>query len=190
MDGLIFVFLSCALVQHASSIIPRPCATVENLRSKECCPDDTDPCGKSKSRGECVNVTEPTNNEGDDLRYHWPTRLFNKLCECKDNYSGYDCSECKFGYEMNAAGQCELQPVRVRKSLKMLDWKTYISLLNETKYTPSRYYVVTETFNTAIKQSNDRALMDSIFNPTLYNLFIWIHHYSAKDNESKEIISS
>ena len=189
MRGLIFVFLSCALVQHASSIIPKPCATVENLRSKECCPNNPDPCGRSKLRGECVlvNVTYTTKNKGDDLRYLWPTRLFKKLCKCNDNYGGYDCSECKFGYAMNATGQCELQPVRVRKSLKKLDdWEPYVYVLNIAKYTKSRYYVVTETFNTAIKHSSNKALMDSIINPTLYNLFIWIHHYSAKDSESKK----
>ena len=185
------ILLLLPLMQPTSSLIPKPCANVDSLRKKECCPASLDDplslCGKRKGRGDCVsvNIQEETKNTGDDFRYEWPSRLFNKLCKCNDNYGGYDGGECKFGYAMNSAGDCESQPLRVRKSLAKVDWRTYINTLDSMKYAASRYYVITESFKTAIKQSNDRVLMESIVNPTLYNLFIWIHHYSAKDSESK-----
>lgn len=188
MENLAFyVVLLLVLVENGTSLIPEPCATVQNLRRKVCCPTTSDPCGESKGRGKCVSVDAIEGSKGGsgDLRYSWPTKLFKRLCKCSGNYGGYGCDECKFGYSMNALGHCRRQPIRVRKSLKDVKWDWYISVLNKTKNTQSRYYVITEDFKTAITHSSDRALMDSIVNPTLYNLFIWIHHFSAKDNESK-----
>jgi hypothetical protein len=188
MAGLTPVFCALlvqALVQNANSLIPAPCATAENLASKECCPTTDGPCGESQGRGKCerVTVTENTEDESDDIRYEWPMRLFNRLCVCNGNYGGYDCKECKFGYTMDAAGNCVEQRVRVRRSLKAMtdsDWTTYVGILDRAKKTDSRYYVLTEAFYAA---QDDQARAGSLVNPTLYDLFIWMHHLSAKDNE-------
>jgi hypothetical protein len=77
MAGLTPVFCALlvqALVQNANSLIPAPCATAENLASKECCPMYDDPCGESQGRGKCetVTITENTEDVSSDIRYQWP----------------------------------------------------------------------------------------------------------------------
>ena len=50
----------------------------------------------------------------------------------------------------------------------------------------SRYWVVTESFETAVGESTiPAAVNNSLVRPTVYDLFIWMHHFAAKDNPSK-----
>jgi tyrosinase len=64
------------------------------------------------------------------------------------------------------------------------DWITYVKILDDAKNKFSRYYVITKSFYTA---QDDQARAASLVNPTLYNLFIWMHHFSSKDNEGSGV---
>lgn len=181
---LLFIFL--ALMHNSASLIPERCASPDILISKECCPipaGSSSPCGEEKNRGSCnlITIAEETDGNVSDLRFNWPLRLFNRVCECNSPYGGYDCGECKIGYKRDENGNCT-KDNRIRRSINALDsLEDYVGLLNRTKYTTSRYYVIKSTFYDAVMQNDAQAIMSSLFQPTLYNLFIWMHHYSAKD---------
>ena len=92
---------------------PAVCNTPDSLNAKECCPNDC------SGRGNCDNITEkvvtswddadpmvveilrngPTNESWPlDVRYQWPLRVFETVCNCNTGWGGYDCSRCDFGY--------------------------------------------------------------------------------------------
>ena len=58
------------------------------------------------------------------------------------------------------------------------DWDNYREALSQAKNNPSRYMVITTDFTTDLQ-----VLRDSMVNPTAYDLFTWMHHMAAKDNE-------
>ena len=57
-------------------------------------------------------------------------------------------------------------------------WEDYRNALTTSRTTLSRYMVITTTLT-----GNVQDLIDSMVNPTIYELFVWMHHYAAKDNE-------
>ena len=58
-------------------------------------------------------------------------------------------------------------------------WAEYIEILRTAKTYPSGYKVVYESGGGI----NNR----EIFNITLYDLFVWLHHFAAKDNDGAPI---
>ena len=174
MLRLVAIFFAISFV-HVDGQIPKPCANDGNL-ARECCPtlflpDQTSagPCGEDLDRGKCDILNLPFVENEDDERKNWPIQLFERVCNCSGNYDGYDCGECKFGY---TGEDCNTpKPRQMRQSLDTLtseSWSTYLEGLRMAKTTKSRYWVLTQD--------------STLVNPTIYDLFIWIHHFSAKDN--------
>ena len=204
MRGAAVVLIAVFLAQYAyvDAQIPIPCANPESLNARECCPtpakfSNAGPCGSNLNppRGSCQKIKVPAsydvNAGGSDVRINWPLRYFNHACVCKDTYGGFDCGECSFAYNdgmTDARGRktCLQKTTRERKSLSVLDegkWKEYLEALNKSKYALSRYVVFTDDF------TNDSAtLLRSKKNITHYNLFIWMHHFVAKDNEGMSLL--
>ena len=177
---LILAVLILGGVGLVAAQIPTACANNNDLLNGTCCPDD---CGGS-TRGECVHVSTMCNisysktglpidaptNFANDGRFNWPSQIFNYTCQCKGNYGGYDCLDCKFGY--GPRGVCN-KTARVRRSITEdnFDWENYRYQLNMSKTEIQTRYKV-YTGGSLTDESNYK-------NVTLYNLFAWMHHYVA-----------
>ncbi|XP_028818087.1 tyrosinase isoform X2 [Denticeps clupeoides] len=166
---------------------PRPCATVEALGTKECCPPwpgDGSACGARSGRGFCqdVRVSDLPNgpqypyNRKDD-RELWPLVFYNRTCQCAGNFMGYACGECKFGY---FGANCAERRESVRRNifqLSVMERQKFISYLNLAKTTVSPEYVIaTGTF---AQMNNGTAPMFN--NVSVYDLFVWMHYYVSHD---------
>ena len=172
---LLSVITSCCLVKAQ---IPKECATSQNLTSRICCPVPTDvtgattACGNNLGRGVCRRVSSQcytgyTNNG--DPRRNWPSYFFDQICHCIGNYAGFDCGECRFGYEGN---DCNTKS-RLRERRNIMDmtnseWGDYNSKIIRSKNAEeSRYVILVDNKPVSI---------------SLYNMFVWMHHYVAKNN--------
>ena len=169
---LLLVIPSCCLIQAQ---IPKDCAATGST----CCPTPTiegaTKCGNNLGRGECLSVssqcyTEYTDNG--DPRLNWPSYFFDKICHCNGRYSGFDCGECKFGYEgKDCNKKSKLRKRRNIMDMNNLEWEDYNNKIIRSKIAKeSRYVVVVDKKPVSI---------------SLYNMFVWMHHYVAKDNKEK-----
>ena len=179
---LLLVIESYRLVEAQ---IPRVCATTESLTSRTCCPIPTGAsaaCGNDLGRGECRLVspycyTQYPNNG--DPRLNWPSYFFNRTCRCNGNYAGYDCGECKFGYEGNDCNT-KSSPLRMRQNIMDMtdsEWEDYNNKIITAKNAEESRYVIL-LFN----EADGNAFNAKPVNISLYNMFVWMHHYVAKNN--------
>lgn len=188
---IIFVLLMLTLSFSYSQIIPKKCANPADVAAKRCCPEYNGMvCGGD--RGSCQDVTKCNTYSQEppgapkgfaDNRFNWPMKVFTHVCQCVGNYGGADCGECKFGYIANADGICVKNSISVRKSINALttsEWEQYREDLMMAKKTDSTRYKV------LIGNNTDAGNFASI---SVYNLFIWIHHYNARNNDPKDKIS-
>ena len=162
---------------------PMECMDAESLQTRECCPNN---CGDR--RGTCVNINVPVPTEFDNstVRDNWPY-YFTNLCRCNGNYAGFDCSRCKYGYYGDDCSQKMVLPRRQISDLNTTEWQDYINILKASKTYNSGYFVFLEEPNAA---GVDLTTLNKATNVKLYDLFIWQHHYAAKDNECKPSLIS
>ena len=184
------IFLALFLAAEVAAIIPLPCTDLDSLGQRKCCPTpditgSPGPCGENlnPSRGHCVNIVSRKhyNASERDVRMNWPIQYFQEVCVCNKHYGGYDCGECSYGY--NDGDKCQKKTVHKRVSVGNMDdgdWEKYRSALRKIKDTPARYMVANDTPAT----NNSQAVLDSLVRPNTYDLFVWIHHFAAKDNEA------
>ena len=174
MSGvLILAVLILGGIELVSAQIPSVCANNADLQSGRCCPNN---CGGS-ARGECVDVSimcktdyETVGVPKNDERLNWPSNIFNFTCKCNGNYGGYDCLECKFGYE---GSDCSEKQKRKRGSITSdsFIWEDYHNQLMIAKdRNQTRYKVFT---------GGDHKDEMNYQNVSLYNLFVWMHHYAT-----------
>ena len=179
------IFLALFLAAEVAAIIPLPCAEDPGyLENRTCCPTPNipgaGPCGENlnPSRGSCVNISvsrEPYNTSESDVRKNWPIQYFEEVCVCNPRYGGYDCGECSYGY--NDGDKCEEKTTHKRVQVCSLDkdgWKKYREALMLAKRNPSRYMVEVQNYTSNLSY---------LVRPTTYDLFVWLHHFVAKDNE-------
>ncbi len=151
-----------------------------NVIMEVCCPEPSADAGRCGSlltppRGQCVDVSEINprcvrNESVSDPRKNWP-HFFSSLCKCEGNYYGYDCGECKFGYQ---GDNCNDPVMRKRKSLSTLSEEertSYLDALKTAKHANySRYLAI---------RSEDPL---EIVQVPLYDLFTWMHYYAGREN--------
>ncbi|XP_020628304.1 tyrosinase-like [Orbicella faveolata] len=173
---------------------PRACATLDSLKSKECCPIPkgfSAPCGSDGNRGTCQELMIREWNftyshfktfQLQDERHDWPNALYHKTCKCQSNFAGYDCSKCEFGYYGN---NCTQKKTLTRKNFAKLSAEEkdrYMRYINMSKYFITDYVVTStpyEEINRTVQAGGDPA---SLFhNITNYDLFVWMHYYAARD---------
>ena len=153
----------------------------DNIMRKECCPEfkETGTCGIQDGRGECGSIT--LRSDKSSVRNGWPY-YFNRTCVCNGNYAGYDCGRCKYGYHGENCSEYTIIERRPISEFSPEDWKKYVDILNMSRSHDSDYMVfLTEP---QPGQSDDISQL----HPTpinLYDLFVWQHHYTAKDNDNK-----
>ena len=71
------------------------------------------------------------------------------------------------------------------------DWEKYRAALRIVKDTPARYKVPKSLPEVPLWpfSISPEDVLDSLVQPTTYDLFIWIHHFVAKDNNvSKSVL--
>ncbi len=164
------------LPQIVDSQIPTVCTDAESLENMECCPDD---CGAATGRGRCDDIDLPQdfNMLSTDVRSNWP-HYFTRACSCNGNYGGFDCSRCTNGYY---GDNCENNAILPRTSIQSLtpeEWTVYIETLKMARTADSRYSVILQEAQPGTPNLSKREV-------TIYQLFVWLHHYTAKDSECK-----
>ena len=169
----IFAVSTLFLLQSVDSQIPAVCTDAESLWTLTCCPNQ---CGANEGRGECAKLDLPNYSmTSTDVRENWP-HYFTQGCKCNGNYGGYDCSVCKYGYYGTT---CNLTQVLPRKSIQQLteqEWREYIEILKMARTYQSDYKIVLGEYTPGTTNIN-------MSNITLYNLFVWQHHFAAKNSE-------
>ena len=147
-----------------------------SLMQKECCPDFSGrgKCGAQDGRGECRNINSI---DVSSLRDGWPY-CFERVCVCAGNFAGYDCGRCKYGYHGDNCNSFTIIERRPISEFSPKDWKKYVGILNTSKMYNSNYMVI-------LREPGQKPCDITLMQPTpinLYDLFVWQHHYSAKDN--------
>ena len=166
--------------QIVNSQIPKVCANANSLQNMECCPSD---CGNTSGRGMCVDVQPLPDIRSCDVRFNWP-HYFRRICQCNDNYGGYDCSRCKYGYY---GSDCSMKNTIPRKNILNItdsELEEYIEILQMTRTYNSGYVVV---LNESRPGRTNVKVVNDVY---LYNLFIWLHHFSARDSECEGKLAS
>ncbi|XP_019952651.2 tyrosinase-like [Paralichthys olivaceus] len=182
---IIFIFM--LYFAPCCSQFPRPCATREALRTKECCPPwegDGSPCGASSGRGSCedVEVSEQPDGpqypfSGLDDREKWPLVFYNRTCQCAGNFMGFNCADCKFGY---FGVRCNERRESLRRNIFHLSRAERIKLvsyLNLAKQTVSRDYVVATGTYMEMENGSNPLFADV----SVYDVFVWMHYYVSRD---------
>ena len=181
------VFLASTAID-VDAIIPLPCADMDSLVARKCCPvpnlaGNPGPCGVNSDRGSCELIRIPDSQYDSserDVRKKWPIQYFTSTCVCNEKFGGVGCGECSYGYN-DGTPSCVKKTVYKRPSVNSMnedDWRYYRDkVLRVLKNTPSRYMVATKEFTEDILQ-----LKNSLVRPTTYELFVWLHHLVAKDN--------
>jgi hypothetical protein len=174
MLGIIFTMM----LQPSNGQFPTACMDDTSLQTQTCCPNN---CGGG-SRGACTNISIPVLTEFSNtaVRDNWP-HYYTNVCRCNGNYAGFDCSRCKYGYYGSDCNQkMELVPPRRPISeLSSGEWSEYLNTLIMSRSHPSGYFVFLE--EPSRPNQNIMALRKTTVN-SLYDLFIWQHHYAAKNN--------
>ena len=101
-----------------------------------------------------------------------------QVCQCNDNYAGYDCSRCKFGHYGDDCSQSQILPRPPIASYTDEDWEEFIEILRMLLTHDSGYVVILEE-----SYPGDSDLPMS--NITLYKLYVWLHHYASRDTAVK-----
>lgn len=188
------------LLDACDGQIPEVCSDRGSLASKVCCPAPTLPpaissnpgqCGSNLNRGSCVAVSTKCNTRystGSEPRLNWPSYFFNRTCVCNGNYAGYDCGECKFGYEGDTCST--RKQLRVRKSVNAADmqWSEYFAKLDRVKHANDSRYVIV-LFNEDMGGVADDPQYE-VKHISIFNLFAWMHQYIAKTNDGSYMASS
>ena len=179
MKKFFFVGILMALthVHNTFCQIPAACSDVNSLETLICCPDTGDGvCGQNSGRGQCVSLSLPGfSNETTDVRKNWP-HYFTQACQCTGNYGGYDCGRCTYGYYGPNCNQKQVLPRRPIHDYTEEDWKEFIKIIQMSKLYQSDYVVV-------LDESRPGTSSITVSNITLYNLFIWLHHFASKDSD-------
>ena len=168
-------------IQVSTAQFPTVCMKSNSLSIRECCPDfDESECGSKDGRGRCETITLP--EERSSVRDAWPY-YFDRVCTCNKNFAGYDCGRCKYGHYGVSCNISKIVDRRPISGYSQRQWNDYVKILNETKTHESGYSVFLEEPSAT---SNPSQLLQTTI--TLYNLFVWQHHYPAKDSASNGII--
>lgn len=158
--------------RNVNSQIPAVCADASSLQNMMCCPSN---CGSDTGRGTCAAVDRPPDATSDDVRFNWP-HYFQRVCQCSGNYSGYDCSRCKYGHYGPNCSMTQILPRRNILILSIPEFTEYIAILQNARSYDSGYVAVLNQLTPGSTNVQTAPL-------TLYQTFIWIHHFAAKDSE-------
>ena len=176
MDGLV-ILLGVMITSHVVvAQIPTACTNTQSLEDMTCCPvTDHGVCGENTGRGKCADVNFARHsNQTTDVRVNWP-HYYTRVCKCSGNFGGYDCSRCTYGYYGNNCSSKAIIPRKPVRDFTDDEWSDFIDILKLSKTYDSGYKVVLE-------ERVPGTIDITMTNVTVFDLMIWLHHYSAKDN--------
>ena len=181
---------------------PAVCNTPDNLNAKECCPNDC------SGRGNCGDITDKVMTSWDaadqsvveilrngpineswpfDVRYQWPLRVFERVCNCSTGWGGYDCSRCDFGYvpSGNRCVEATENQLLVRKNFSALSFserREYINVIRAAKHeTEMKWAVVVG--EPARTDSNGSFELQNV---STYDMLVTMHALSAREQENND----
>ena len=176
---------------------PAACNTPTNLQEKTCCPNDC-----SGVRGSCSNVIdevvaqwELANSTITDIlrnspnlagkgtadgRYLWPTVIFENVCICNNNYGGFDCSECDFGWTGDNCTE-KKQPV-VRQAFHTLTDDERDAFVQATMTLKSEMGYWSAITAEPVNYTSGTVTLQNI---STYNFFVLVHNYGARDGSCR-----
>lgn len=169
-------FAAVFLSSVANAQIPTVCTDQNSLVNSVCCPVTADGvCGEDANRGTCISLNFPNYNATtSDVRVNWP-HYYTQICQCNGNFGGYDCSRCQFGYYGADCSQFQVLPRPPVRELSDSDWADYINIVRMTRSYNSGYSAV-------LTESLPGTADIPTVNLTVYEFYVWIHHYTAKDS--------
>ena len=180
-DFMLFtVLIALVGIQTSTAQFPTKCMDTASLNDKRCCPDE---CGSEDGRGVCASIDLPASIDKLSVRDAWPY-YFDHICICNNNFAGYNCSRCKYGYYGVNCSRSKVVERRPISDYSSQEWEDYVNILAMTKSYNSDYMVFLEE----PQSSSDRSKLPQA-SITLYDLFVWQHHYPAKDSENKGMIT-
>ena len=173
----LFTLLAVVNIHISIAQFPTVCMDSDSLTAKKCCPlYNGSECGSEDGRGICSSITLPDKSS---VRDAWPY-YFDRVCICAHNFAGYDCSRCKYGHYGLSCSNSTIESRRPISDYNPQEWEQYLTTLASTKTHATNYSVFLEEPQTS--SSDLSQLKTSTI--TLYELFVWLHHYPAKDNEN------
>ena len=176
--GVIFTMMM--IFQPSNGQFPMACMDDTSLQNRRCCPSN---CGASSNRGSCMNINTPRPTgqyNSTTVRDNWPY-YYTNVCRCNGNYAGFDCSRCKYGYHGSDCNEKIVLPRRPISELTPQELTEYINTLIMSRSHQSGYFVFLEE---PTGPNDDLRRLNKTVANSLYDLFIWQHHYAAKDNDN------
>ena len=208
---LLLVYISVSPLAEAQ--FPAVCNTEASLASKICCPNS---CG---AHGTCVNITEKVQNSWSqpdidadivqflkngppgrdwpmDVRYQWPLRVFQSVCECDLGWGGYDCSRCDLGYiedgeECVKRASSQLYERKEFSKLSQQKRDDYLRILKAAKNEAEDEMEWAVVMEEPMHTDDDPTV--KLQNVSTYDMLVVLHFLSAreKDNDNcKAIVTS
>ena len=195
------VLLALFVLPLAQAQFPAVCNTPDSLKTKTCCPGN---CG---FHGTCVSIREEVESSWNnaeqgaveilrdgppnadwplDVHYHWPLRVFERVCSCHVGWGGYDCSRCDFGFIANATGECvkrNTSQLLVRRNFKMLskqEQSNYVRLLELAKNEEEKEWAVLDS------EPADDSGSFTMQNVSTYDMFVFVHVLTSRERHSKD----
>ena len=175
---LVAMVFCVTMLQYSNGQFPVECMDDDSLRGRMCCPN------MCSNKGTCTNLNIPLlpgQYNSTTVRSNWP-HYFTSVCVCNDNFAGADCSRCKYGYYGSDCSQTMILSRRPISNLTDSEWTEYINILKASRSFQSGYFVFLEE---PTGQNTDLTTLRKTAVNSLYDLFIWQHHYAAKDNEQE-----
>ena len=190
------ILLLLVVLPLAWAQFPAVCNTPESLSTKTCCPDN---CG---SHGNCVSIREEVERSWDsanativrilhsepgwpqDVRYQWPLKIFEWVCSCHEGWGGYDCSQCDFGFIVNAASECvkrNTDQLLVRKNfihLSKQERLNYIRLVNAAKNQEKKEWAI---ISRTPEEPNGYYELQNV---TTYDMVVFVHFLSIREKDN------
>ena len=149
-----------------------------DLYSSFCPPRDSPSCSPVEKFCDSVRfLREKPYTFEPDFRYDWPAQIFTRICQCDDNFSGYDCSRCKPGLTGDDCQQVKAPVVRKNfLDLNPNEQKVILEAFVKAKYNMSNF-----TVPIVEKPQNESSFKQL----SLYDVFATFHYYSVRyDNDT------
>jgi len=176
--------------------------------NRTCCPDvpGLGVCG-GQNRGRCETITNDypmydcTQNKETrycmaeellrtraksppviDLRYKWPAQIFDRVCKCNKEYSGFNCMRCNRGYKINGSSCVKVnydkEPPPKRKNflkLKKDEQDEFMDILEMAKSS------IIHGIEYAVPIQQPIVDKYSFVSVSLYDSFTTYHYYTNRD---------
>ncbi|XP_056409942.1 tyrosinase-like [Hyla sarda] len=173
------VLLGLAAAADARLIFPKECVKGVTKFPVVCCPMfNGSQCGAAFNRGSCLPVpssraVEVPNVNLDD-RHNFPGYYFTYMCQCKENFDGFNCGGCALNRD---GDNCEKTITVMRRDVRQMSPRERELLFAQINYCKTKIDP-----DSSILVSGDR-FRSSTFDfrdASYYDIWCFIHYYATK----------